>query len=202
MNDNESSSKTIEFTWKNLCSAGLLLAAEYEVLSLIEDAPALLKGATVACDIVAIAIMQFETSLRERAKNLYGILLGGVAVFYLAFLTYALQHMMHQSEVHDALDHYYVASGELYDEVQPFLLSSDAPPKENIVKWRADIGTWRDETAHYIDVNLGAADRDRFLDAWTRPTIDSSGWPEVDAGISYLSKLRANLNTIRDGVGK
>jgi hypothetical protein len=204
MNDNESTDKTgtIRFTWKNLCSAGLLLAAEYEVLALIEDAPAIIKGATVVCDIAALAVMQFETGLRQRANNLYAVLLSGVFAFYLAFIAYAMVHTYHQSEMHDALDNYYIASGELYDEVQPFLLSSDAPPKETIVKWRADIGKWRDDTAQYIDLNLGAADRDRFLDAWTRPAVASSGWPEVDAGIAYLSKLRANLNVIRDSVAK
>ena len=206
MTDTNSSEKPgadnkIEFTWKNMFSAGLLLAAEYEVLTLIDDAPAFIKGATVVCDVAALAVMQFEATLRQN-KNLYGILLGSVAVFYLAFIAYAMVHTYQRSEVHDALDHYYVASGELYDEVQPFLLSTDAPPKETIIKWRTDITAWRDDTAHYIDLHLGAADRDRFLDAWTRPAVASSGWPEVDTGIAYLSKLRANLNVIRDSVGK
>src|SRR5437879_3283062 len=142
MTESTSSDKpaTIDFTWKNMFSAGLLLAAEYEVLTLIEDAPAFIKGATVVCDIAALAAMQFEGALRQQGKNLYAILLGGVSAFYLAFIAYAMVHTYHQSEMHEVLDNYYVASGELYDEVQPFLLSSDAPPKETIVKWRADIG--------------------------------------------------------------
>lgn len=206
MNDNNSpdgaqGGKTIEFTWKNLFSAGLLLAAEFEVLALIGDAPAAIKAATVACDVAALAVLQFEPVLRHKWKNLYGVALGALAAVYVAFIAFATVHTYDRSQVRDALDDYYVASGELYDAVQPFLLSSDAPPKETIAKWRADIGAWRDGTAHYIDIHLGPAERDRFLDAWSRPAVASSGWPDVDAGIAYLSKLRANLNVIRDGVG-
>jgi hypothetical protein len=85
-------------SWRTIFRAGFIWGAEYALLSLIEDAPAWLKVATIVCALCALASLEGETWLNHQQKHLFVISFGTVAVVYLVFIGFAINHNAERQE--------------------------------------------------------------------------------------------------------
>jgi hypothetical protein len=78
-------------TWRSVIRIGLIWAAEYAMLSLIEESPPYIKVATMICAIGLLATLEFEQWLRSKKNELF---LGSLSMFilvYVSFIGYAIQ---------------------------------------------------------------------------------------------------------------
>jgi hypothetical protein len=76
------------FTIKNAICAALLAAAEYALLSLIEEAPRAIKFATLVAPVLMFLAIQFETNIRKLNRDLFPAVLAILFLGYLGFGAY------------------------------------------------------------------------------------------------------------------
>jgi len=73
------------FSLKNAVSAALLAAAEYAMLSLIEDAPRAIKFATLVAPVAAFLVIQFEAAIRKLHRDIFPVALAVIFLGYAGF---------------------------------------------------------------------------------------------------------------------
>jgi hypothetical protein len=162
---------TVTFNWKAVFRLGLIWAAEYTMLALIEDSPELLKAATLICAVAGLAILQFEEKIREYNPRVFLGLIGIVAAIYLGFITYAVKRVVDREAVHDQLVNIYVSAGTLMDRTLPIMAGSNGGSYDDGAETHLalDADRWRRATAEWLSTNLEPAARERFLEVDNLP---------------------------------
>jgi hypothetical protein len=155
---------TITFSWMTVFRIGLAWAAEYAMLSLIEDAPEILKVATLICAVAGLAILQFEDKIKNYDRKVFGGLIGTVAIIYLGFTTYAVRHGLERQTAQSKLREIYVAVGPILDRQIPTHGANLEYNEDALTKFQNDAKDWEDSSQKWLLTNLGAAARERFLD--------------------------------------
>lgn len=192
-------------TWRSIIRVGLIWAAEYAMLSLIEDSPPSLKVATILCALAALAAMEFEPWIESKKKNLSHILIGVAAFVYLVFVAYALNSVAEKREIKRTLQKLYSRSTPITTQSIIVHDSEKAQPKtldqiqvkQEITKFEA----WERDTAAWIGEHLGDAARDRFLDRSQATAFPFMGYapvydPAYAAMRLQLADERRNLLSI------
>jgi hypothetical protein len=160
----------LNITKKTVWVVGLIWAAEYGMLSLIEDSPEILKAATVVCALVGLVLVEAWDHARHRhfwVLVASSVVIGGI---YLGFVTYALFGVLHRHDVQSGLR-------RIYSESTPLVLM----PVDNgtkIVDFAAAYKNWEEKSADWIAVNVGPVAHDQFL---------SRSQPTAFAGQGYVN---------------
>jgi predicted PurR-regulated permease PerM len=174
--------------------AGLIWAGEYALLSLIEDSPEILKFATIFCSLGALAILEFREWIEQKRPGLFVHAIAAVFIIYLGFIGYAVHIVLHKQYIRSELQNIYSASTSWTRE-----------RTQALAIHTAQIRQWEDESANWIEENLGNAARDQFLSRPTPSAFTINGtntplytWgdcPETDGGCyrHQLETDRANL---------
>ena len=90
-------------TWNSVGRLALVAAAEYGMLSLIEDAPFTVKVATVICSVGALAVLETRAALNKRKAHLFALSLSVIGAIYLGFLGYAAAHAAEKQRIEAGL---------------------------------------------------------------------------------------------------
>jgi hypothetical protein len=186
-------------TWKSLVRIGLVWAAEYAMLALIEDAPAVVKIATIFCALGALATLEFEGWLSRKRQGLFAASIVTLTETYLGFLAYAGVHVIHRWEARAGLERIYIASGELLNRPFPTTVAQvgtdDYAHTEHT--FFVDVSKWEKNSADWIGRNLGETARDRFLDPSGHVSPHWSGEAqEFNRAMDILYRNRKNLSVI------
>jgi hypothetical protein len=101
-----------------------------------------------------------------------------------------------RAAVRDKLLRFYVAIGPLMGKQFSVSPSDEKLIEEAMIPLMQEALKWSNETAAFIDQNLGPAARDRFLDVSNMPTYGWSGIPPHDKLMNLLSNRRKNLSLL------
>jgi hypothetical protein len=134
---------------------GLIWAGEYALLSLIEDSPEALKFATIFCAVGALATLEFREWLELRWRRLFILTITVLSLIYLGFISYAVHVAWHRQHVRNELKNIYSASTAL-TKLRPGSVVDAG-------EYSAKIRKWEDDSAKWIEENLGIAASDQFL---------------------------------------
>ena len=184
-------------TWGTVARVALVWAAEYGMLALIEDAPAVVKVATVICAVGALAALEARDWLRQRQRHLFSYSIGLITVLYAGFLGYATIHAFNKWSTRRGLEAIYVTSGK----ISPRTMQLDGTTKlftsKSVAQFSRDVEEWENKSSNWITGHLGEAAYDRFLDAsgFTSFSWDH-GTPEYNAAMNRLGRDRKNLSII------
>jgi hypothetical protein len=171
---------TFKFEWRTIARIGLVWAAEYALLALIEDSPAAVKLATLVCALLALLTLQFEDRVRSLKRTLFRDVMFALGVIYSAFIVYAVVHVYDRESARRTAKELYVSSSEMMNRQLP--VAADVPnggsyDAKAVTQVADDAATWRKNTAEWLGKNLGEAARERFLDV--------SGFPSLCWGPKY-----------------
>lgn len=155
---------SISFDLRAVVRIALVWAAEYAMLSLIEDAPETVKVATLVCAVLALVIMQFEAWLRTVRKNAFRNALTAVAFVYAGFIAFAVQHVSHESWVKAQTNNWYVKGRLIQKSVIPIDGTTNKPSQEAISAMGDNLHKWEDDVSAWLAANLGDAAEAKFLD--------------------------------------
>jgi len=162
---------SINLDLRAIIRIALVWAAEYAMLSLIEDASELVKIATLICAVSALAIMQFELWLRKFQPNAFRNSLIVVVVIYSGFIGFAVKHGADAIAIRFGLESRYVEGVRLTHRTIPIDIAKNAFEPGALDSLVADANKWESETAHWLFDNLGPAAEARFLDTGNYQTM-------------------------------
>jgi hypothetical protein len=156
---------TITFSWKIIVRIGLVWAAEYAMLALIEDSPAILKVATLICALAGLAVLQFEEKIQTYDRRIFLALISGVAVIYLGFSAYAIAQGLRREAAQAELRNIYASGNALIAQpiLKPSAANSFVDSKE-VDQFQAEVIAWETKSAEWLEKNFSPAARTRFLD--------------------------------------
>lgn len=185
-------------TWGSLARVGLAWAAEYGVLSLIEDAPFAVKMATIVCALGALAALETKEWLNQR-KYLFFSVMGFVSAIYFCFVIYAASHALHLIFARNGLEQKYAQSNELLRREVLETNPQHGADKENEAarQFARDVSEWKTSTGDWIRENVGVAAYARFLEP---PTMFYNFGPhfnkDYNMSMNDLVGCRRNLAII------
>jgi len=188
----------IVLTWKSLLKLGAGFAAEYALLSLIEDAPEVVKVATLVTALGALGALESQEWLIRRHRHLFMAAIVVTSVIYLCFIGYALWHVRHESQIDRRLEQFYLAAEPLLEMAHPLAASVTKPSEVAVNRWQKDVTNWKDEVANYLLENVSDYAKARFLNLRGAQWYGCSGWGEVDSVCYDLDTYYKNLGDIRD----
>lgn len=187
-------------TWRSIVRAGLIWGAEYALLSLIEDAPVVLKVATILCAIGALAALEGEEWLNRRHRHFFKSVTLALVAIYLGFIGYALHLVAKDAAVRLQLDELYNESVPIMSEATPFMTRGASA--DELKSWEGDIQTWRNKTETYLTKNLGQTFAFRFANTLGHPSYGYGvAQEEVNVQLNFLLTMQNNLLGIRDALG-
>jgi hypothetical protein len=191
---------SVSFDLRAIIRVALVWAAEYAMLSLIEDAPTAIKVATLICAVSALAVMQFEVWVRSISKHSFRNAICGLTVIYLGFLGYAVAHAVNRLVIRHGLETYYIAAGELANRPIPLNEDKNHMDIDAIKRLAVDVDNWQAVTALWLEKRLGPIGRERFLDISNMPSLTWSQADQTDpaysSAINRLTRDRHNLSVI------
>jgi hypothetical protein len=168
---------------------GLAWAGEYSLLSLIEDAPEVLKVATILCSLAALACLEGRIWLNRQRAGLFTIVITVIIITYGAFIAYATAHTYIRYQVNEHLQHIYADGAAI----------RQAPLSQgtvNVPRWTEEVTIWRDDTAAYINDNIGVMAYRKFLNTGAKPSIDYSRDQSVNHSMNLMNELLDNLEAV------
>ena len=101
-----------------------------------------------------------------------------------------------RAAVRDKLLGFYVAIGPLIGKQISVSPTDQKEFEEALTPLLSDAVKWTEETATFINQNLGPAARDRFLDVSNMPTYGWGSIPAYDKLMNLLSNRRKNLSLL------
>jgi len=146
---------TVKFDWKTIGLLGLGWAAEYAMLSLIEDSPEILKAATLICALAGIAILTSHDVLRHKRIKVFWLLAVLIGVIYLSFVGLALTGIANKWNVERGLK-------RIYGESTPLTLMSVGSDNEQ-KDFKLSFKEWERRSADWIAINVGLVAYGHFL---------------------------------------
>ena len=194
-------------TWNSVGRLALVAAAEYGMLSLIEDAPFAVKIATVICAAGALATLEMRAALNKRSAHLFALSMSVIGAIYLGFLGYAVAHSLNKIAARHGLEQIYVSGAKLMNRNLPVSAAGNSLSRDEVSKFGSDVDEWSKESAQWIEDHLNAAARERFLDISGMPSLSWSvkgpnGGNVYDADFSEamnrLATERKNLTIIME----
>lgn len=162
-------------TWRSLVWIALAFAGEYALLALIEDAPAILKIATMLCAVAALLVLQTESWFHRQHKYLFAAAITAVSAIYLGFVGYAVSHGLERQAAQAELRKIYASVEPLIVRTIPTLTDGGVVDPKAVDQFQLDAIAWESKTAKWLEQNFSIAARERFLDmagvgtiCWTR----------------------------------
>lgn len=157
---------TFKFDWRTIVRIGLVWAAEYAMLALIEDAPAVLKIGTLVCALAGLGILQFEDQILKKGRRVFLAAVGAASAVYLGLSAYAINHYLNRQELRARMAEMYVTGGKIIDREIP-VVSFDKYDETSVKKFIEDGLRWEKTTGDWLLANLGDTARERFGDMFS-----------------------------------
>lgn len=187
-------------TWASVARVALAAAAEYGMLSLIEDAPFAVKLATVLCSVAALAALESRDWLESLRARLFATAMIALGAIYLGFLGYAVNYYLDKAAIRHGLEARYAAASEFVSRQIPATNNAGSLDQPSVNRLAIDIRSWETETSAWLGNNMGEAARARFLDPASRTTWLWGPGPSYEERYSNLmnrvSGERKNLAVI------
>ncbi|MGA2792373.1 MAG: hypothetical protein ABSE69_02400 [Roseiarcus sp.] len=188
--------------WETAARAALIWAAEYTMLSMIEDSSHLLKVMTIICALSGLVVLEArKTIFLHYGKTLWLIVVATISVTYLGFVVYAITDLYEHRLIRAKLRSIYIAAGPIIDRKIPAISIPGARPSEvpgveydqtAVSKFVLDAKEWESTTAQWLQDNIGFAARERFLDL---SSIQSYCWgPSNDVNVLCDNKYDLQKN--------
>lgn len=185
-------------TWHSVVRVGLIWGAEYALLSLIEDAPAWFKLATIGASLAALAALEWKTKLDKVWRYSFPVAIIGLLAIYGSCIGYAYNEHLIRVSLREHLLRIYSSSRELSERTIPLDTKTKANlDQPEVTRFRNDFRKWEKNAADWIEKHLGPAAREQFLDRGNMPSL--VGWGEnfvdsrYDQDRNFLSSDRHNL---------
>jgi hypothetical protein len=123
-----------------------------------------------------------------------------LGAIYLAFLAYAVIHVVDRISTRAGLEPIYVDSGRFYGRQLPLMPNSSTCTEEGIQRFAADVASWETNSANWLAAHMGETARDRFLDPSDYVAVSFSGCgggiPSFNEVMNRLRRDRKNLSII------
>ena len=193
---------SINFDLRAVIRVALVWAAEYAMLSLIEDAPEVVKVATLLCAVAALVVMQFEGWLRGVWKKSFRFALLAVALVYMGFIGYAVKHTFGLITIRNGLESRYVAGRQM--QQRSMITTTGAAMDTTLVgRFSHDVDAWEAETDRWLLDNLSPAAAERFLDYSNQPAgvmwnENGQTTPLYSETVNRLTRDNRNLAVIME----
>jgi hypothetical protein len=138
--------------------------SHYALLALIEDAPAVLKIATVICAVAALFTLETEEWLRKRQNKLFALTISGIGLIYAVFIVFAIYGKMSEGVLQRQIREIFVEAGPIIETNIRSVSTSTVLNEEDVRSFIDKAQNWEEKTSNWLKHNLGEAARERFVD--------------------------------------
>jgi hypothetical protein len=179
--------------WRTVLRVCILLLAEAAVIAMLRDAPLVVLAATVVIALLALAVLELEVKISALGRWIFIAAIAVLGITYLGFAGYAINHAHQQNLISEKLES--LRSRGLVLQQRPELSGMNA---FEYADWQKQIAQWRDDTADYLERNLGVAAKTRFLITAGRLSFSYGSNQQLNQELNTTDGLGKNLQDVID----